>query len=55
MIEGVKFSSINANIKSKEKLDLTLIEIMEGSSIAGVFTKSETRSSPVRWCEKCWL
>ena len=52
MIEGVKFSSINANIKSKEKLDLTLIEIREGSSIAGVFTKSETRSSPVRWCEK---
>ncbi len=51
-LEGVKFSSVCANIKPSEKLDLTLIELVEGSSFSGVFTKSETRSSPVKWCEK---
>ena len=49
---GVKFSSVCAKIKPSKKLDLTLIELVEGSSFSGVFTKSETRSSPVRWCEK---
>ena len=50
-LNGVRFSSVCAKIKSSEKLDLTLIEFGKGSSFSGVFTKSETRSSPVRWCE----
>ena len=51
-IEGVNFSALCASIKSDKKLDLTLIEIKEGASLSGVFTTSQTRSSPVRWCEK---
>ena len=50
-IEGVNFSALCASIKSDKKLDLTLIEIREGASLSGVFTTSQTRSSPVRWCE----
>ena len=50
-INGVRFSSVCAKIKSGDKLDLTLIEVAAGSSFSGVFTKSETRSSPIRWCE----
>ena len=51
-IEGVNFSALCASIKSDKKLDLTLIEIREGASLSGVFTTSQTRSSPVRWCEE---
>ena len=50
-IDGVRFSSVCAKIKAGDKLDLTLIEVAAGSSFSGVFTKSETRSSPIRWCE----
>ncbi len=50
-IEGVRFSATSAAIKSNNELDLTLIEIKEGSSLSGVFTTSSTRSSPVRWCQ----
>ena len=50
-IEGVRFSASAASIKANNELDLTLIEIKEGSSISGVFTTSNTRSSAVRWCQ----
>ena len=41
-IAGVRFSNISAGIKYTDRPDVMLAEICEGSSIAGVFTKSAT-------------
>ena len=51
-ILGVRFSSISAGIKYTDRSDVMLAEICEGSSIAGVFTKSATRSAAVLDCQK---
>ncbi len=50
-IAGVRFASAAAGVKYKGRLDVMLAEIAEGSAIAGVFTKSATRSAPVDWCK----
>ena len=34
------------------RLDVMLAEIAPGAAIAGVFTRSATRSAPVLWCEE---
>lgn len=51
-IDGVKFASICAGVKYKDRLDVMLAEVCKNSSIAGVFTSSETRSAAVRDCQK---
>jgi len=51
-ILGVRFSSVSAGIKYTDRSDVMLAEICEGSSIAGVFTKSATRSAAVLDCQK---
>lgn len=52
----IKIDDININVyKSgikKNKTDLLWIELPDNSSIAGVFTKSETSSAAVRHCKK---
>lgn len=50
-VAGVRFASAAAGVKYKGRLDVMLAEIAEGSAIAGVFTKSATRSAPVDWCK----
>lgn len=52
IIKGVKFSAACTGIKYKDRNDVMLIEIASGSSIAGVFTRSSTRSAPVLDCQK---
>ena len=51
-IDGVRFAAAEAGVHYKGRLDVMLAEIAAGSSIAGVFTQSATRSAPVLWCEK---
>ena len=51
-ISGAKFSALCAGIKYKDRHDLILIYLEPGSTLAGVFTKSYTRSAPVIWSEK---
>lgn len=51
LIEGVRFGAAMAGVKSADRLDVMLAEIAPGSSIAGVFTKSATRSAPVLDCQ----
>ena len=51
-IDGVRFSSACAGVKYKNRLDVMLAEICDNSSIAGVFTKSATRSAAVIDCQK---
>ncbi len=50
-IEGVRFSGIEAGVKYKNRLDLMLMHFCAGSVMAGVFTKSLTRSAPVLHCQ----
>jgi len=46
-IDGVRFAAAAAGVKYQDRADVMIAEICEGSSIAGVFTKSSTRSAPV--------
>jgi len=50
-IDGVRFAAAAAGVKYKDRADVMLAEICEGAAIAGVFTKSSTRSAPVLDCQ----
>ena len=52
MIRGARFSSLCANIKYKDRLDLTLIFLEAGSIVTGVFTNSKTKAPSVIWSKK---
>ncbi|WP_118138087.1 bifunctional glutamate N-acetyltransferase/amino-acid acetyltransferase ArgJ [Oceanicella sp. SM1341] len=51
-IAGVRLSAVEAGVRYKGRLDVMLAEIDAGASVAGVFTRSLTRSAPVHWCEE---
>ncbi|QQA42896.1 bifunctional glutamate N-acetyltransferase/amino-acid acetyltransferase ArgJ [Pelagovum pacificum] len=52
VIGGVRFASAQAGVRYKGRVDVMLAEIAEGSTIAGVFTTSATRSAPVLDCQE---
>ena len=50
-VKGIRLSSLDANIRyTHDRDDLTLIEISEGSSVAGVFTQNAFCAAPVTLC-----
>ena len=50
-VKGIRLASLDANIRYKhDRDDLTLIEISEGSSVAGVFTQNAFCAAPVTVC-----
>ena len=51
-IAGVRFAAAEAGVRYKNRKDVMLVEIAPGSAVAGVFTRSATRSAPVLWCEE---
>ena len=52
-VKGIRLSSVDANIRYKQdRDDLTLIEIAEGSSVAGVFTQNAFCAAPVTVCRE---
>jgi glutamate N-acetyltransferase/amino-acid N-acetyltransferase len=51
VIEGVRFASGAAGVKYKDRLDVMLVELTAGTAVAGVFTRSATRSAPVLDCQ----
>lgn len=51
-VAGVRFAAVAAGIRYQDRLDLMLLEVPEGSSVAGVFTRSATPGHPVLWCRK---
>ena len=51
-VKGVRLASIEANIRYKDREDLTLIEVSEGSSVAGMFTKNAFCAAPVTICRE---
>ena len=51
-IEGVRFASAQAGVKRAGRTDVMLAEVAAGSSVAGVFTRSATRSGAVLDCQE---
>ncbi len=50
-IAGVEFAAVEAGIKYKNRKDVMLVRLAAGTQMAGVFTRSTTRSACVRACE----
>ncbi len=51
VVGGVRFSAVMAGVRYQNRLDVMLTELAPGTSIAGVFTRSATRSAPVLDCQ----
>ena len=51
-IEGVLFSTARAGVRYKDRSDVLLVDIAPGSTLAGVFTRSATRSAAVLDCQE---
>ena len=50
-IDGVRFATVAAGVRYKDRHDVMLAEIAPGATVAGVFTQSTTRSDAVRDCQ----
>ncbi len=51
VIDGVRFATIAAGVRYKGRTDVMLAELAADSTIAGVFTRSATRSAAVLDCQ----
>ena len=51
IINGVRFAAVAAGVRYKGRTDVMLAELAAGSTVAGVFTRSATRSAPVLDCQ----
>jgi len=49
-IAGVKLATAEAGIRYKGRADVMLAVLDEGTTVAGVFTRSKCPSAPVEWC-----
>jgi glutamate N-acetyltransferase / amino-acid N-acetyltransferase len=49
-VPGVRFATAAAGIRYKSRTDLLLGILAPGTEVAGVLTRSKTRSAPVDWC-----
>ncbi|WP_438990171.1 bifunctional glutamate N-acetyltransferase/amino-acid acetyltransferase ArgJ [Lentibacter sp.] len=52
IIEGVSFATAAAGVKYAGRTDVMLASLCEGTSIAGVYTRSSTRSAAVLDCQE---
>jgi glutamate N-acetyltransferase/amino-acid N-acetyltransferase len=52
-IAGVRLAAYAAGIRYTGRNDMMVAELAPGSSIAGVFTRSQTPGAPVDWCRAC--
>ncbi|NJM82109.1 MAG: bifunctional glutamate N-acetyltransferase/amino-acid acetyltransferase ArgJ [Tabrizicola sp.] len=50
-IAGAEFAAVEAGVRYRNRKDVMLIRLAPGTTIAGVFTRSTTRSAAVRDCE----
>ncbi len=51
-VKGVRLASVNAGIRYKNRNDLLLIELAEGTQTAGVFTRNAFCAAPVQVCRE---
>jgi glutamate N-acetyltransferase / amino-acid N-acetyltransferase len=49
-IAGVRLAAAEAGIRYRGRPDVMLAVLEPGTAVAGVFTRSLTRSAPVEWC-----
>ena len=49
-VEGVTLRTARAGYKDWDRCDLTLVELVEGTVVAGVTTRSKCPSPEVEWC-----
>ena len=49
-IAGVKLATAAAGIRYQNRTDVLLVVLDEGTTAAGVFTRSKCPSAPVEWC-----
>ncbi len=52
LINGARFAAFEAGVRYKGRKDVTLVALDPGSAVAGVFTKSATRSAAVLDCQE---
>jgi glutamate N-acetyltransferase/amino-acid N-acetyltransferase len=50
-LAGVRLAAGEAGVRYKNRTDVLLVTLAQGTQIAGVFTKSKTASAPVDWCK----
>ncbi len=51
-VAGMRFATGNTGLRYVGRPNLMVAELAEGSAVAGVFTRSKTRSAPVDWCRE---
>ena len=51
VVKGVEFSAVATGVRYRGRKDVMLAKAVPGSTVAGVFTRSTTRSAAVRDCE----
>ncbi len=51
VIEGVRFAATAAGVRYKGRTDVMLVELAPGTTVAGAFTRSATRSAAVLDCQ----
>jgi len=51
VIRGVEFSAVEAGVRYQNRKDVMLVRLAPGTAMAGVFTRSTTRSACVRDCQ----
>lgn len=51
VVKGVRFATVAAGVRYQGRTDVMLALLDPGTSVAGVFTKSATRSAPVLDCQ----
>lgn len=51
-VRGVRLATAATGLKYQGRDDLLICDVVEGTTVAGTFTKSKTCSAPVDWCKK---
>ena len=51
VIAGAEFAAVAAGVKYRDRKDVMLVRLAPGTSVAGAFTRSSTRSGCVRDCQ----
>ena len=51
-VEGARYAVLAAGLRYRQRHDLTLLVVDEGTTIGGVLTRSTTAGHPVLWCRR---
>ena len=51
-VPGVRAAALPSGLRYRGRLDLALIEVPQGATVAGLLTRSATPGHPVAWCRR---